>query len=91
MVAEIKECDQTLRSVSTEKRDGIVQTLTSLSVMQQIRDQQRLEDEGEKINMTIFNMIFHLFLNYKVHQSSEWKCYGCKYGKKNVLDKLAIQ
>lgn len=32
--------------------------------MQQIRDQQRLEDEGEKINMTAFNMIFHLFLNY---------------------------
>lgn len=68
MVAGIKECEQTLRSVSTEKRDGIVQMLTSLSVMQQIRDQQRLEDEGEKINMTRFNMIFHLFLNYEAHQ-----------------------
>lgn len=32
--------------------------------MQQIRDQQRLEDEGEKIMTTTFNMIFHLFLNY---------------------------
>lgn len=73
----------------TEER-RIVQTPVSVSVMQQIRDQQRLEGEGEKINRTRFIMIFYIFLKYQVHRVPNGNAVVSHIGK-NALDKLVMQ
>lgn len=58
--------------------------------MQQIRDQQRLEGEGEKINRNRFIMIFYIFLKYQVHRVPNGNAVVSHIGK-NALDKLVMQ